>query len=122
MTYPVLLRRAAGVILGLVTCLTAAGLAYFVIAEGGGALVVLAFLAAFVVPTLVALVPLMRTAAALADGRHAGDRMLFWSLLFLVGPLVFAVRFPLFRVLVALVVLANVLYAVGAASKHDPPG
>ena len=124
-TYPVTLRRAAGVLVLLAAGAVGLASAVFVVAmlaEGGAGVFVLVFLASFLVPTFLAIVPMLRVGRDLAAGRHAGDRMLFWSLLFVVAPLMMAFRWPALFAVIAAVVLANVLYAVGTLSKYDPPG
>ena len=125
MTYPVALRRAAGVLILLAAAVIGVASAVFVVAmlaEGEAGLFVLVILATFLVPTFVAIVPMLRVGRDLAAGRHAGDRMLFWSVLFVVAPVMASWRWPVLLAAVVAVALANVLYAVGTLSKYDPPG
>lgn len=125
MTYPVALRRAAGVLILLAAAAVGIASAVFVtvmLMEGEAGLFVLVILSTFLAPTFLAIAPMLRVGRELWAGRHAGDRMLFWSLLFVVAPLMMAFRWPVLFAAVGAVLLANVLYAVGTLSKYDPPG
>jgi hypothetical protein len=120
--YPVVLRRAAGVLLLAVAWGTVAALVLAVVAEGTAALMLMLVVGTFLLPTLVALPPLIRVGRDLRAARHEGDRLLFWCLLYCVGPAVLGFAQPLLWAPVGVVVLAALLYAAGTHSRYDPPG
>lgn len=122
MDYPLALRRAAGLLVLLVAAATVVAFVLLVALGGGGSLIVLAFFGSFLLPTLVSLPFLVRAADDVWHGRHQGDRLLFWSLIWAPAPVLFAIGgLVLARVLVGAVALALLLYLVGTRSKYDWP-
>lgn len=122
MDYPLALRRTAGLLVLLASAATIVAFVALVAFERGGSLVILAFLGAFILPTLVSVPFLVAAADDVWHGRHEGDRLLFWSLLWAPGPILFSLAGKLVaRAMVATVVVALLLYLVGTRSKYDWP-
>ncbi len=122
MDYPLALRRTAGLLVLLVVAATIVCVVTLLVFGGKWGMFVLLVGGTFFLPTLVSLPFLVVAADDVWRGRHRGNRLLFWSLVWAPAPVAFAVGgFLLGRILVGAVVLALLLYLVGTRSKYDWP-
>lgn len=117
-----MLRRIAGLLVLLVAAATVVCVVALVAFGGEAGLFVIVFTGTVTLPTLVSLPFLVRAADDVWHGRHQGDRLLFWSLVWAPAPVAFGIGGLLVaRVLAGTVLVALLLYLTGTRSKYDWP-